>query len=500
MNASTFREWALGHRSLVVYFMLASSSIAGVASYLRLGRSEDPDFTDQDHGRAGAMAGRHDRRHAQAGHRAHRAQAPGDAEPRLPASYTTAGADDDLRQSEGIDARRARSRTSGIRCARRSAISATRLPQGVVGPGFNDEFGDTYGIVYGFTADGFTHRELRDYVEDVRTQLLQTPDVSKIDVARRPGRARLSSSSRPRKLAGARDRSPRADRGACRRRTPSRPAGVVQTGDEKILVRVSRRVPVGAGHPRRQFRRRTAGMIRLGDIAEVTRGHADPAAADVPRQRPAGASASPSPCATAATCSRSGATSSSAMAEITANLPVGIEPTLVANQPVTVEARHRRLHGGAVGGDRHRPGRQLRQPRLARRRRRRALDPAGPRRSCSSAMEAVGHRSAAHLAGRPHHRARPAGRRRDDHRRDRWSRGSSTATTRNTAASFAYTSTAFPMLDRHAGHRRRLRADRLRAQRRPANTRSRSSPSWRSRCSPPGSSRCSSRRCSASAC
>ena len=42
------------------------------------------------------------------------------------------------------------------------------LPQGVVGPGFNDEFGDTYGIVYGLTADGFTHRELRDYADDVR--------------------------------------------------------------------------------------------------------------------------------------------------------------------------------------------------------------------------------------------------------------------------------------------------------------------------------------------
>ena len=36
------------------------------------------------------------------------------------------------------------------------------LPAGIVGPCFNDEFGDTFGIIYGFTADGFTHRELRD--------------------------------------------------------------------------------------------------------------------------------------------------------------------------------------------------------------------------------------------------------------------------------------------------------------------------------------------------
>ena len=56
------------------------------------------------------------------------------------------------------------------------------LPAGVIGPGFNDDFGDTFGIIYGFTADGFTHRELRDYVEDVRSRLLHVPDVSKIEM------------------------------------------------------------------------------------------------------------------------------------------------------------------------------------------------------------------------------------------------------------------------------------------------------------------------------
>ena len=48
------------------------------------------------------------------------------------------------------------------------------LPRGVVGPGFNDEFGDTFGIIYGFTADGFTQRELRDHVEAVRSQAAAT--------------------------------------------------------------------------------------------------------------------------------------------------------------------------------------------------------------------------------------------------------------------------------------------------------------------------------------
>ena len=48
-----------------------------------------------------------------------------------------------------------------------------------VGPFFNDRFGDVFGIIYGFTADGFTHRELRDYVEQVRSELLHVPDVTR---------------------------------------------------------------------------------------------------------------------------------------------------------------------------------------------------------------------------------------------------------------------------------------------------------------------------------
>ena len=52
----------------------------------------------------------------------------------------------------------------------------------MIGPGFNDEFGDVFGIIYGVTADGFTHRELKDYAEDIRSRLMQVPDVAKIEI------------------------------------------------------------------------------------------------------------------------------------------------------------------------------------------------------------------------------------------------------------------------------------------------------------------------------
>ena len=56
------------------------------------------------------------------------------------------------------------------------------LPQGIQGPFFNDEFGDTYSLIFALTSDGFSHRELRDHAERLRGELLSVPDVAKIDL------------------------------------------------------------------------------------------------------------------------------------------------------------------------------------------------------------------------------------------------------------------------------------------------------------------------------
>ena len=56
------------------------------------------------------------------------------------------------------------------------------FPQGVIGPGFNDRFGDVYGNIYAFTSDGLTQRQLRDRVEDVRAKVLTVPNVGKVDI------------------------------------------------------------------------------------------------------------------------------------------------------------------------------------------------------------------------------------------------------------------------------------------------------------------------------
>ena len=56
------------------------------------------------------------------------------------------------------------------------------LPPGVVGPFFNDEFGDTYGSIFALSGDGFTYAELKDYADLVRQQLLGVPKVSKVEL------------------------------------------------------------------------------------------------------------------------------------------------------------------------------------------------------------------------------------------------------------------------------------------------------------------------------
>ncbi|MEB2344631.1 MAG: efflux RND transporter permease subunit [Deltaproteobacteria bacterium] len=207
------------------------------------------------------------------------------------------------------------------------------LPQGVVGPFFNDEFGDTFGIIYGFTADGFSHRELRDHVEDARSRLLHVPDVEKIDILGAQDE-RIFVEFSLEKLAGlGLDRA--ALVAALQAQNLVRPSGVVQTAGERVTIRVS-----GAFRSEQDVLdvNFVAGgrIVRLGDIAEVTRGYADP---PQPLFRVNG-----EPAIGLAIAMREGgdvlalgANVAREMAAITAGLPLGIEPHLVADQPLIVD-------------------------------------------------------------------------------------------------------------------------------------------------------------------
>ena len=332
MKSFNLSEWALRHRPLVTYFMLVIV-VAGIGSYFRLGRNEDPDFTVKTMVVQAAWPG------ATVGDTLEqitdRIESKLEETPSLDylKSYTSAGQTTIfvyLKDSTPP------AQVPGIWQVVREKVRdiSNTLPQGVVGPGFNSEFGDTFGIVYGFTADGYTDRELRDYVVEVRKQLLALPDVFKIDIlGAQDERVYIEFSTE--QLAGL-----GVDRAeliaALHAQNAVTPAGVVQTADEKILVRVS-----GAFRSERDvlavnFVAQNSRIIRLGDIARVTRGPADPAQ---PMFRVNGRNGIGLAIAmrTGGDVLALGRNIEQAMTEITANLPVGIEPTLVADQPVTVE-------------------------------------------------------------------------------------------------------------------------------------------------------------------
>ena len=207
------------------------------------------------------------------------------------------------------------------------------LPQGVLGPFFNDDFGDTFGFIYGFTADGFTHRELRDYVEDIRSKLLTVPDVSKIELIGAQNEE-VTIEFRHDRVAALGIDYPTLF-AAIAAQNVVRPSGVIRTGAENVLIQVSGsyqseadilEVSVNIGDR----------VVRLGDIAEVVRGYSDPPSPifHVNGKPAIGLAIAMQD---AGDILALGKNVKTMMTALTADLPAGIEPVLVSDQAVTVD-------------------------------------------------------------------------------------------------------------------------------------------------------------------
>ena len=332
MTGFNLSEWALKNRPLTVYLMIVAV-LAGVLSYIRLGRNEDPSFVIKTMVVHAAWPGATiEDTLKQVTERLERTL---QETPRLDflRSFTRPGVTTIFVNLKGSATAR---EIPDIWYHVRKSIGDMRhtLPAGVVGPGFNDEFGDTFGIIYGFTADGFTHRELRDHVEDIRSRLLQVPDVSKIEILGAQDERIFVEFSMKELASLGIDRS--ALIAALQAQNVVQPAGAIQTGHETLSLRVS-----GAFRSEQDVRNVNfvvgGRMLRLSDIAQVRRGFADP---PQPMFRVNG-----EPAIGLAIAMREGGdilalgrNIKQAMAAITADLPLGIEPKLVADQAVTVES------------------------------------------------------------------------------------------------------------------------------------------------------------------
>jgi multidrug efflux pump subunit AcrB len=151
-------------------------------------------------------------------------------------------------------------------------ISAT-LPQGVEGPFFNDEFGDVYANMYVLHGDGFTPAQLHDYAEMVRTELLRVPGVGKINYFGDPeqriyieiSNARLAQLGlSAQQIAAAIDgQNAVAD------------TGLVTTAHDQVYIRPTGQL-ASEGELANLLLRANGRVVRLGDIAVIHRTYADP--------------------------------------------------------------------------------------------------------------------------------------------------------------------------------------------------------------------------------
>ena len=330
MANSNLSEWAIRHRVLVVFFMLVVAA-AGIKSYFQLGRSEDPSFTVKAMVVQAYLPG------ATIDETLHqltdRIEKKLQETPSLDylKSYTLAGKTTIFIE---LLTGTAKQDVPDIWYQVRKKIGDIKvtLPAGTIGPFFNDEFGDTFGVIYGFTADGFSHRELKDYVESVRDELLHVPDVSKIEtLGAQEERIYVEFSTHQLAELGI-DRS--MILAALHAQNALTPSGSVDTRKENIVVETS-----GKFSSDQELTSLTlyAGQksVRLGDVATVRRGYADP---PQPRFRVNGKDA-----VGLAISMRSGGdilalkeNLSKRMAELRSGMPIGIEAHLVADQPRVV--------------------------------------------------------------------------------------------------------------------------------------------------------------------
>jgi multidrug efflux pump len=263
--------WAIKHSAVVLYLILAAGA-AGVYAYLGMGRAEDPSFTIKTMVVTTDWPGAtSDEVQQQV---ADKIEVKLQETPYLDylRTYSLPGRavitvqlrNDAPPQAVPDTWYQVRKKVGDIRHT---------LPEGVRGPFLDDEYGDVYVAVYAFTGADYSPAELKRIAEDARQRLLRVKDVSKVViVGERPEKVFVEFSHRKLATLGV---SPQQVFESLGRQNAVTPAGSVETPTDRVYVRVDgpfaaaekvKTVPVHAG----------GRVFRVGDIADVRRGYEDP--------------------------------------------------------------------------------------------------------------------------------------------------------------------------------------------------------------------------------
>ncbi|WP_440778686.1 efflux RND transporter permease subunit [Pseudomonas syringae] len=264
-------EWAIKHQSFVWYLMFVAL-LMGVFSYMKLGREEDPSFTIKtmiiQTRWPGATV---DETLEQVTDRIEKKLEELDSLDYVK-SYTRPGESTvfvylrDTTNAKAIPEiwYQVRKKVDDIR---------GQFPQGLQGPSFNDEFGDVYGSIYAFTADGFSMRQLRDYVEKVRADIREVPGLGKVEMIGQQDEVLYLNFSTRKLAALGIDQSQVVQ--SLQSQNAVTPAGVIEAGPERISVRTSGQFASEKDLATVNLRINDR-FYRLSDIADITRGYTDP--------------------------------------------------------------------------------------------------------------------------------------------------------------------------------------------------------------------------------
>ncbi len=273
MKRFNLSEWALTHRALVLYAMIVLALI-GAWSYRHLGQSEDPPFTFK------VMVVRTVWPGAPADEVARQVTE------RIEKALMTTGNYEYIRsysrpgESQVMFVARDSMHSDEIpplwyQVRKKVGDIRATLPDGVVGPFFNDEFGDTFGNIYALTGPGFDYAVMKDYAERIQLELQRVPDVGKVElIGLQDEKVWIELSNTKLATLGI----PLSEvQQALNQQNAVTSAGFFETTTDRVQLRVSgefesvkeiRDFPIQAG----------GRTIRLGDIADVHRGFADPSA------------------------------------------------------------------------------------------------------------------------------------------------------------------------------------------------------------------------------
>jgi multidrug efflux pump subunit AcrB len=331
MNNLNLTDWALRHRAIVL-FMLLIVAVAGAFSFTRLGQLEDPNFSVPSMTAMviwpGATA---QQMQDQVLNRMEKKFEQIDNFEKV-VTYARQGyAGMTLTVRGGTS--KADQREAWYQARKKLNDLSLEMPDGVIGPILNDEYGDVYGLMYAVKGDGVGHADLSDAAEDIKRQMLKVPMVKKIDLIGKQAKRIYVEFSHER--LAALGITPLAIAESLKSQNAMLPAGQIDTRGDRVMVRVSgqfvseeaiRNVPIAAG----------GRLIKLGDIATVTRGFEDPPTYTVRHNG--------QPVLMLGITMTSdgnivdlGKAMDTAVDKIQSELPHGVELELVADQPTTVK-------------------------------------------------------------------------------------------------------------------------------------------------------------------